>query len=81
VYKNRIVQNYNPIFLDPDDAGFLGFRTHFFAPSKMVLGRKIDTYVFNISLVLLSTIVLYITLYFELLGKIVRFFERLKLQK
>jgi ABC-type multidrug transport system ATPase subunit len=81
IYNNNIIQNYNPIFLDPDEAGFLSFRTHFFAPSKIIFGRKTDTYVFNISIVLLSTIVLYITLYFELLGKIVRLFEKLKVQK
>ena len=80
-YKNNIVQNYNPIFLDPVKSGILSFRTHFFAPSKIVFGRKTDTYIFNISLVLFSTIVLYVTLYYELLGKLVRFFEKLKLQK
>jgi ABC transport system ATP-binding/permease protein len=80
-YKNNLVQNYNPIYLDPLKTGLLSFRTHFFAPSKIFLGRKIDTYIFNISLVLLSTIILYITLYCELLGRVVRFFEKLKLQK
>ena len=80
-YKNSLIQNYNPIFLDPDNTGILSFRTHFFAPSKLVFGRKTDTYFFNITLVLASTVVLYFALYFEILGKIVRFFERFKLRK
>lgn len=80
-YNNRIIQNYNPIFLDPDESGLIRFRTHFFAPSKMALGKLRDTYFFNISLVFLSTLGLFIMLYFEAIGKVVRFFGRLKLQK
>lgn len=80
-YENNLIQNYDPIFLDPVNSGFLSFRAHFFAPTKMIFGKRIDTFVFNISLVLLSTIILYITLYFELLAKLVRFIERFKFQK
>jgi len=78
VYKNTIVQNYDPIYLDPNKRGFLGFRTHFFAPSKYIFGIKTDTFIFNISFVLLSTILLYVLLYFEVLNKTVRFFENIK---
>jgi ABC-type multidrug transport system ATPase subunit/ABC-type multidrug transport system permease subunit len=80
-YKNNLVQNYDPIFLEPANSGFLSFRTHFFSPSKMIFGKKADTYFFNISLVLLCTILMYVPLYFELLRKIVRFLEKFKLQK
>ena len=81
VYKNSLVQNTDPIYLDPYKKGFLDFRTHFYAPSKYIFGIKTDTFVFNISLVLLSTILLYLALYYELLGKVVRFFENLKFRK
>lgn len=81
VYKNSLVQNTDPVYLDPYKKGFLNFRTHFYAPSKYIFGLKTDTFVFNISTVLLSTILLYFVLYFELLGKAVRFFENLKLRK
>jgi ABC-type multidrug transport system ATPase subunit/uncharacterized tellurite resistance protein B-like protein len=81
IYKNTIVQNTDPIYLDPHKSGFLSFRTHFFAPSKYIFGMKADTFVFNISIVLLSTILLYIILYFELLSRAVRFFENLKVRK
>jgi ABC transport system ATP-binding/permease protein len=81
VYNNTLVQNTDPIYLDPYKKGFLNFRTHFYAPAKYIFGIKTDTFVFNISLVLLSSIFLYFALYFELLGRAVRFFENLKFGK
>ena len=80
-YKNSLVQNVDPVYLDPYKKGFFDFRTHFYAPSKYIFGLKTDTFVFNISLVLLGSFLLYLTLYFELLGKAVRFFESFKFRK
>ncbi|MBN1107841.1 MAG: ATP-binding cassette domain-containing protein [Bacteroidales bacterium] len=81
IYKNSIVQNTDPVYLDPSGKGILRFRTHFFAPSKYFLGGRTDTFVFNTGLVLLSNVVLYIILYFDLLGKTVRYIEQLRLRK
>ena len=81
VYKNSLVQNIDPIYLDPYNKGFLNFRTHFFAPHKYIFGKMTDTFTFNISIVLLSTIFLYLLLYYELLGKVVSFFENLRFRK
>jgi ABC-type multidrug transport system ATPase subunit len=81
VYNNSLVQNIDPIYLDPYKKGFLDFRTHFYAPSKYIFGIKTDTFIFNISLVLLSTILLYLALYYELLARVVRFFDNFKFRK
>jgi len=81
IYRNSIVQNTDPIYLDPPVKGFFGFRTHFFAPAKNFFGLKIDTFTFNIFVVLFSTLILYIILYYELLAKIVRFIEKFRLRK
>ncbi len=81
VYNNSFVQNIDPIYLDPYKRGFLNFRTHFYAPAKYIFGMKTDTFVFNISLVLLGSVFLYLALYFELIGRVVRFFENLKIRK
>ena len=81
IYNNSLVQNTDPIFLDSEKKGFLNFRTHFYAPSKYIFGIKTDTFVFNITLVLLSTVFLYLILYYELLGKIVSFSENFKFRK
>jgi hypothetical protein len=50
VYNNALVQNTDPIYLDPYKRGFLSFRTHFYSPAKYIFGMKTDTFVFNISL-------------------------------
>ena len=81
VYNNSLVQNTDPIYLDPYKRGFLDFRTHFYEPAKYIFGLKTDTFIFNVSLVLLSTIFLYLALYYEILGKAVRFFENFKFRK
>jgi len=81
IYKKSIVQNTDPVFLDPDKKGLFSFRTHFYAPAKYIFGIKTDTFKFNITLVLLSTILLYLVLYYELLGKVVRFIENFKIRK
>jgi hypothetical protein len=80
-YNNTLIQNTDPIYLEPDKKGPLGFRTHFYAPSKYIFGFKVNTFIFNIILVLLSTIILYAALYFELLAKIVGSIENLKFRK
>ncbi len=81
VYNNSLIQNIDPVYLDPEKNGALDFRTHFFAPAKYIFGIRVDTFVFNISLVLLSTIILYLFLYFDLLAKVIYLFENLKLPK
>jgi ABC transport system ATP-binding/permease protein len=81
VYQNSLVQNTDPIYLDPNKRGFLGFRTHFYAPAKYIFGLKADTFLFNISIVLLSTVLLYLLLYHEVLARVVRLFEGLKFRK
>jgi hypothetical protein len=80
-YNNTLIQNTDPIYLEPEKRGPLGFRTHFYSPSKYIFGIKTDTFLFNIVIVLLSTIILYTTLYFELLGKAVSSIENLKFRK
>ena len=78
IYNNSIVQNIDPIYMDPYNKGFFNFRTHFFAPHKYIFGILTDTFSFNISFVLLSTLFLYLILYYELLGKTVKYFENLR---
>jgi hypothetical protein len=80
-YKDRLIQNIDLIYLEPSPKGPLQFRTHFMAPVKKVIGLKIDTFTFNILFVLLFTVVLYVRLYYEVLGRIISFFESRKLQK
>ena len=68
-YKGELIQQYNPIFNDPNPKGALDYRAHFFAPQKHFLGGYYSTFGFNLIVVWLMTILLYLTLYFELLRK------------
>lgn len=80
-FRNRLIQNYDPIYLEPVPEGFPMFRSHFFAPAKYFLGRRTDTLIFNISIVFFSIIILYIILYFDLLARLLRRIEKVKFQK
>ena len=70
-YRGELYQQIEPIYLDPDPEG-LGIRSHFFAPRKYFLGRYFDTYAFNIVFIWFMTFLLYLVLYYDLLGKLVR---------
>jgi len=70
-YNQKLIQQIEPIYLDPFPESFLDFRTHFFAPEKWFAGRYFNTYIFNIALVWFMTLVLYFTLHFEALKRII----------
>lgn len=78
-YKNSLIQQYDLIYLDPDVEGFFNFRTHFYSPVKHFMGKYFDTYTFNMFIIWLVTLVLYITLYFDMLKRVLNAFEKLKL--
>jgi ABC-type multidrug transport system ATPase subunit len=71
-YRGRLYQQIDPIFLDPASDAPIGIRSHFYAPRKYFLGRYFDTYFFNIGFIWFLTIALYILLYYDLVGKLVR---------
>ena len=70
-YKDNLIQNTDPIYYTPENRGPLNFRTHFFAPTKPIIGMQADTFFFNIIIVWLMTISLYFILYFELLRRLI----------
>ncbi len=65
--NGKLIQKVYPIYTDPmpQNHTFLDFRTHFFAPHKLFLGRYFDTLWFNVSVIWAATILLYITLYYR----------------
>lgn len=65
----RLFPQENPIYRDGDS-----FRTHFFAPRKYVFGKYIDTYLVNIAVIWLMTIIMTITLFTDALRKFIRLF-------
>lgn len=68
-FEGELIQQINPVFLDPEPAGPLDYRAQFFAPTKNLFGSMVSTYYFNILVIWAMTLVLYIMLYFELFKK------------
>ena len=80
-YNDELVQQVDPIYRDPDIDGFFNFRSHFFAPRKYFAGTYHDTFWFNLIFIWVMTLFLYITLYYELLKKLLDLPEKIKIKK
>ncbi|HBF87209.1 MAG TPA: ABC transporter [Bacteroidales bacterium] len=80
-YEHHLIQQVDPIFQNPIIDSHYSFRSHFFAPQKHFMGKYYDTYWFNMLIIWIMTLFLYITLYFELLKKLILGFEKLKIRK
>jgi ABC-type multidrug transport system ATPase subunit len=68
-FNGELIQQINPVYLDPKPSGPLDYRSHFFAPTKNLLGSMISTYNFNILVIWIMTLFLYGALYFEIFRK------------
>jgi len=78
-YDGELIQQINPIYNDPETpAHIMDYRTHFFAPQKYFLGTYMDTFYFNMIVIWLMTLILYFTLYFELLSRGLEAFGKIK---
>ncbi len=64
-YNDRLIKNVDPVYTDPNPSNPLDFRSHFMAPTKKFMHRQFDTFWFNMIIVWIYTLVLFITLYFE----------------
>jgi hypothetical protein len=80
-YDGQLVQQVNPIYLDAQPSGALDYRAHFFAPKKNLFGMMISTYWFNVLVIWIMSLFLYVTLYFEVVRKFVSSFENITLTK
>jgi ABC-type multidrug transport system ATPase subunit len=73
---NRLLQKADPVFMPP---GSKYGRAHFFAPYKQIGNMKIGTLVFNVIVIWVMIIMLFITLYYNILKRFIRFLESLNL--
>ena len=74
---NSLIRKDEPIYKTPDHN--FG-RAHFFAPEKKIVSFYINTYWFNLMVLLMIAMLAYIILIYEGLQKVVRFLEIYKLQ-
>jgi hypothetical protein len=71
-YDNHLYQKIDPIFQDTDHK-FL--KAHFYAPRKMFMGKYYDTYWVNVIVIWIMSILLYLTLHFKVLPRILNLYE------
>ena len=75
--EHEFIQLIDPVYHIPDNpAHALDYRAHFFAPQKHLFGMYFDTFTFNILVIWLMTALLYLTLYFEALKKLLNAFSK-----
>ena len=74
----RMIRKYQPIYMKPTSR--IG-RAHLYAPTKQLGNLEIDTMWFNIVVIWLYTLVLYLTLRADLLRKLITFSETRKLTR
>lgn len=75
---DRLIQKKDPVLMEPDSR--LG-RAHFYAPSKNVFGRKIDTFVFNVLVLWAMTGLLYFMLVKDVVGRAMKGVWRTRVRK
>lgn len=71
VHKGEYIKMVDPIFTEPSPENKVISRAHFFSPFKYLFGQKINTPVFNILMLWLMTGLLYVSLYYNGLRKLV----------
>ncbi len=75
-YNGRLVQKIYPVYNDEHNPEhFFDFSANLYQPTKHFAGAYWNTLYFNIVVIWLMTLVLYITLYFDVLKRIVRRLE------
>ncbi len=72
---NNLVQKSDPIYRNSKPSGYLNFRSHFLTPEKHFMGSFHNTFVFNVIVLWVFTIIFYVFLYYNLFSKAVIFIE------
>jgi len=73
---DRFIQKADPVYMFP---GSKFGRAHFYSPYKQLGNLKINTLLFNIIMIWMMVILLFIALYYDLLKRFISFLELLKL--
>jgi hypothetical protein len=69
---DRLVRQSDPVFhTETIPKNWFDYRTHFFSPRKHFLGFWFDTFYFNLIVIWLMVFALFLTLYLDLLKKLI----------
>lgn len=75
-YKDRLIQQIEPIYETPWVDNVFDFRAQFFSPTKQFLGHIFDTFWFNMWVVWVMTIIAYVALYYDWLKRFMDLFQK-----
>jgi len=75
--RGQLVQKVYPVYKDPAPNHLIDFDAQFYLATKHFLNAAIDTLAFNLCVIWSMSILLYATLYYNVLRKIVNGFENL----
>lgn len=76
-YNGKLIQQINPIYsINRNPKHALDYRTHFYAPEKHLFNKYFPTFVFNMLVIWSMSFILYFTLYFELLKRLLNIFSK-----
>lgn len=78
VTDKRIIQKFEPIYMIPDHQWG---RAHFYAPVKHFNNQLVDTIWFNLAVIWLGSLLLFVTLQLNLLGKAISYLEGIWVSK
>jgi ABC transport system ATP-binding/permease protein len=81
VYNHRLVQQTDPIYLDPRVSGRFDFRAHLYAPRKHFMGKFYDTFWFNMIVIWVYSFLMYLTLYFEVFKMLFELPEKIRMRR
>lgn len=70
-HNEILIQKIFPIYMTPHPSYALDFRDQFYVPHKHFMGKHFDTLYFNISIIWIMSIILIMTLYFDIPRKVV----------
>lgn len=72
----RLIQKIYPIYKKPTPSGFFDFRDQFFSPQKHFAGFYFDTFYFNLTMIWIMCLILYFTLYYDVLKRLIKLISR-----
>ena len=75
-YEGKLIQKIFPIYMDEHRPSHLfDFSANLYQPTKHFAGYYIDTLYFNITVIWAMTLLLFITLYFDVLQRFIQLLE------
>jgi ABC-type multidrug transport system ATPase subunit/uncharacterized tellurite resistance protein B-like protein len=73
----KLIQKIYPIYKEPNPEHAIDFNAQFYMPRKHFLNQNIDTFYFNTGVIWSMTLVLALTLYFDVLRRIIDGFSNI----